>query len=108
MRGDGVDVLPGDAHDVAAPEPRRDPSHQARTLRPRSRAREDRDHLEPFAGTAFERELVRIAAASLLRVEQLMVDDVQAEVDGLAQFWPTFVRTSNGTALIEMTMITTR
>jgi hypothetical protein len=38
----------------------------------------------------------------------LMVEEVQTEIDGVAQFWPTFVRINNGTAVSEMIRMTTR
>jgi hypothetical protein len=38
----------------------------------------------------------------------LMVKDAEAEIDRVAQFWPTFVRIINGIAVSEMIRMTTR
>jgi hypothetical protein len=38
----------------------------------------------------------------------LMVENVETEIDRVAQFWPTFVRISNGIAVSEMMRMTTR
>ena len=91
------------------------PPNQA-AIRPSTPARprqtagtaENRDHFELLAWATLEREIVDLPAAPVLRVEQLMVEDVQPEVDRLGQFWPTFVRIISGTAVNAITMITTK
>ena len=91
------------------------PPNQA-AIRPSTPARsrqtpgphENRNDLELLAGAALEREIVDLPAASILRVEQLVIEDVEPEVDRLVQFWPTLVRIISGTAVIAITMITTK
>src|SRR5213592_4355347 len=72
---DGFDLFPRDAHDRTATQPGRKTSDQACAAAPRSRPAEDRDHLQPLARTAFERELVDVAAAATVGVEQLAIDE---------------------------------
>ena len=68
----------------------------------------DRDHLELFAEATLERKLVDVPATAPFGVEQLMVDEQEAEIDRLAQFWPTLVRIIRGIADSETTRMTTR
>ena len=82
---------------------------QPGALGPVAGADEDRDDFWCLARAAFDREVVDLAAASAVLVEQLAVEHVQADVDlAAAQSWPTFVSTINGTAVSATTMITTR
>ena len=61
---------------------------------------EDRDDLGHLARAAFDREVVDVAAAAAVLVEQLVVEDVQSEVElAAAQFWPAFVRIISGIAV---------
>ena len=76
---------------------------------PGTRPAQDCDHLERLTRPPFEGKLVDVPAAPGLRVEQLVVDEAQSEIDlSRAQFWPTFVRIMSGTALTAITMMTTR
>lgn len=99
---------PRDAHATPAPQPGSDPPDPPGALAPDSGTAKDRDHLEVLAGRALERDVIDLAATPPLRVEKLMVEQVEAEVDRLAQFCPTFVRIISGMALTAITMITTR
>src|SRR5437667_367096 len=63
----------------------------------------------PLARATFDREVVDVAAAPPVLVEQLVVEHLQTDVDlDAAQFWPTFVSSISGTAVSATTMITTR
>ena len=53
-------------------------------------------------------QLVDVAAPTVLRVQQLAIDELQSEVERLSQFWPAFVRMSRGTAVKATMTITTR
>ena len=101
-------LFPRDANDLAATEPRRQAPDQTRAVAERARPAENRDDLEPLTRSALEGELIDVSATPALRIEQLMVHEQQAEVDRLAQFWPTFVRIRSGTAATEMIAMTTR
>src|SRR5438876_1222436 len=62
-----------------------------------------------LARPALDREVVDVAAAASVLVEQLVVEHVQRDVDlRAAQFWPAFVSTISGIAVRATTMITTR
>ena len=68
-----------------------------------------RDDLGGLSGAAFDREVVDVAAASSVLVEDLVVEDVQSDVElGAVQFWPAFVRIISGIAVNATIMITTR
>src|SRR6266550_3480999 len=108
MRRDDGNLFPRDPHDPAAADPGCEASGEPRAPTPRTRSAEDRDHLQLFAGTAVESEIVDVAAPPVLRVQQLAIDELQTEDDRLAQFWPALVRMSSGTAVNATTMITTR
>src|SRR5512133_1635589 len=108
VRRDVGDLFPGNPHDAAAADPRCKASDQPRAPSPDSRPAEDRNDLQLLARPAFEREIVDIAAPPVFRVQQLTIDQVQSEVDRLAQFWPAFVRMSSGTAVSATSTITTR
>ena len=76
---------------------------------PVARPDEDRHDLRHLAGAALDRKVVDVAAAAAVLVEQLVVEDVQADVElAAAQFWPAFVRIISGIAVSATTMITTR
>ena len=108
VRMDLRDLTPRNANSTAAAQPGGDPSEHSGAVPPDVGPAEDGDHFELFTGVALECEIVDLAAASVLGVEQLMVEDVQPEVDCLAQFWPTFVRIISGTAVSAITMITSK
>ena len=108
VRADTVHLFPRDAHTPAAPQPRGDPPNPAGPRPPDSRAAKDRDHLEVLAGPALERDVIDLAATPALDIEQLMIEQIEAEVDRLRQFCPTFVRIMSGMALTAITMMTTR
>lgn len=101
-------LAPRDANAAAAAQPGRDPSEHSGAVAPDSGAAQNRNDLELLAGAALEREIVDLPAASILRVEELVIEDVEPEVDRLVQFWPTLVRIISGTAVIAITMITTK
>jgi hypothetical protein len=101
-------VFPRNSDASASADPRRDTSDETGARTPDIRAAQDRDDLELLSRSTLERQIVDLATAAILRVDQLPVDDAESEVDRVAQFWPTFVRISNGTAVREMITITTR
>ena len=108
VRADLRNLTPWDANSAAAAQPGGDPSEHSGSAAPDRGTAENRDHFELLAWATLEREIVDLPAAPVLRVEQLMVEDVQPEVDRLGQFWPTFVRIISGTAVSAITMITTK
>jgi hypothetical protein len=102
------DVLPRNTHAAASADPRGEAAHQSGACAPDAGATHDRDDLQLFSRAALERKVIDVAAPALLRVQQLMVEDVQTEIDRVAQFWPTFVRIISGIAVNEMIRMTTR
>jgi len=108
VRVDGFHFFPRDAHAPAAPQPGGDPPDPSRPRPPDSGAAQDRDCLEALAGSALQRDVIDLPATPSLGIEQLMVEQIEAEVDRLRQFCPTFVRIMSGTALTAITMMTTR
>ena len=105
---DAVHLFPRDAHAPAAPQPGSEPPDPAGPRPPDSGAAQDRDYLELLAGPALERDVIDLSATPALGIEQLMIEQIEAEVDRLRQFCPTFVRIMSGTALMAITMMTTR
>ena len=93
---------------ITPTDPRCETAQQSRAGAPDIGTTQDRDDLERLPGGAFECKVVDVPAPTLLGVQELMVEEVETEIDRLAQFWPTFVRISNGTAVSEMTRMTTR
>ena len=107
MRLDLGHLVPGHAHAPAAPHDARDPAYPSSALRPGTRPDADRGNARGFAGPAFEFEIVDVAAASPVAIEDLVVEDLQCDVD-FGQFWPTFVRIISGIAVNATTMMTAR
>ena len=108
VRADVVHLGPRNPDAPPASQPRGDPADDTRTRTPDSGAAQDRDHFEVPARCALERDVVDLAAAPAVGVEQLTVEQVETEVDRLRQFCPTFVRIMSGMAVTAITMITTR
>ena len=108
VRADTVHLFPRDAHTPAAPQPRGDPPDPAGPRPPDSGAAQDRDYLQALARRTLERNVIDLSATPALGIEQLMVEQIEAKVDRLRQFCPTFVRIRSGTALTAITMMTTR
>ncbi|MDX6369482.1 MAG: hypothetical protein QOG93_984 [Gaiellaceae bacterium] len=108
MRVDLRNVAPRNANSAAAAQPGGNPPEHSGSVAPDAGTAQNRHDLQLLAGVALEREIVDLPAAPLVRVEQLMIEDVEPEVDRLGQFWPTFVRIISGTAVIAITMITTK
>ena len=108
VRVDLGHLFPRDANAAAPADPGGDPPEQSAPGAPHSGPAKNRDQLEILAGPALEREIVDLPAAPALGVEQLVIEDVEPEVDRVAQFWPTFVRIMSGTAVRAITVITTR
>src|SRR5256885_13280057 len=106
--GDGVDVLPRNPDCAAATQPAEEPADEPGPLPPDARAAQQRADLQRLARIALELEGVHVAAAPPLPVEELVIDEVPADVDRLAQFWPTLVRIIRGIADSETTRMTTR
>jgi hypothetical protein len=104
----GIDILPRNPDRAAAAEPAEESAHQTGSSFPRARSAQDRHDLQRTARIALEFEVVRVAAASPLGVEELAVHEVESDVDGVAQFWPTFVRIISGIADSETMRMTTR
>jgi hypothetical protein len=75
MRGDIGDLLPGNADDVPAEQPSGEPADPPRAVPKCARTAEDRDDLELFARPALQREVVDVAAAPPVAVEQLVVEE---------------------------------
>ena len=108
VRADAVHLFPRDARAPTAPQPGGDPPDPSGPRPPDSGAAKDRDYLEILARPALERDVIDLSATPALDIEQLMIEQVEAEVDRLGQFCPTFVRIMSGTALTAITMMTTR
>ena len=77
-------------------------------MRPVAGAGEDRDDEGALAWSAFDREVVDVAAASPFVVEELVIEDVSADMELAHQFCPTLVISIKGIAEIAITMITIR
>ena len=105
---DAVHLFPRDAHAAAAPEPGGDPPDPSGPRAPDSRAAQDRDYFEVLARPALQRDVVDLSATPAVGVEQLVIEQIEAEIDRLRQFCPTFVRIMSGMALTAITMMTTR
>jgi hypothetical protein len=86
VRVDLRNLAPRDANSAAAAQPGSDPSEHSGSVAPDAGTAENRDHFELLAWAALEREIVDLPAAPVLRVEQLMIEDVEPEVDRLGQF----------------------
>src|SRR4051794_10184459 len=108
MRADVLDRFPRNPNASSTTDPGGEAAEPARACAPDTRPTENRNELELLAGAALERQIVDLPATALLRVEQLVIEHVQPEIDRLAQFWPTFVRIISGIAVSAMTMMTTR
>ena len=108
VRADAVHLFPRDAHAAAAPEPGGDPPDPSGPRAPDSRAAQDRDCFEVLARPALQRDVVDLSATPALGIDQLMIEQIEAEIDRLRQFCPTFVRIMSGMALTAITMMTTR
>lgn len=103
-----VHVLPGDSNGAATAQPPGDPTEHTRPLPPHSGATQDLHDFQRPTGVAFERQVVDVPTPPSLGVEELVIDDVQTDVDKVAQFWPTLVRIISGIAASETIRITTR
>ena len=66
VRVDLDHLFPRDTHPPATPEPGRDPPDEPGPPTPDAGAAENRDHLEGFARSAFERDVVDLAATSVV------------------------------------------
>jgi len=86
VRVDLRNLAPRDANSAAAAQPGRYPSEHSGSAAPDAGAAENGDHFELLTWAALEREIVDLPAAPVLRVEQLMIEDVEPEVDRLGQF----------------------
>lgn len=87
VRVDLRNLTPWDANSAAAAQPGGDPSEHSGSAAPHAGTTENRDHFELLAwAAALEREIVDLAATPALRVEQLMIQDAEPEVDRVAQF----------------------
>ena len=86
VRADLCNLAPRDANSAAATQPGGDPSEHPGSAAPDAGTAENRDHFELLAWAALEREIVDLAATPALRIEQLMIEDVEPEVDRVAQF----------------------
>ena len=103
------DFAPRDADFSAAPDRACEAADPACALGPVAGAAEDRDDFGHLTGAPFDREVVDVAAAPSVPVEELVVENVQADIDlPGSQFWPTFVRIINGIAASATIPITTR
>lgn len=108
MRADAVHLVPRDTRAPAASQPGRDPPDPSGPRPPDSGPAQDRDHLQMLAWPTFERDVIDLSATPTLGVEELVVEQIEAKVDRLRQFCPTFVRIMSGMALTAITMMTTR
>ena len=86
VRVDLRNLTPRDANSAAAAQPGGDPSEHSGSAAPDARTAENRDHFELLAWATLEREIVDLAATPALRVEQLMIQDAEPEVDRVTQF----------------------
>jgi len=108
VNADLGDLFPGNANTAAASNPSRKPPDEPCAPTPNPRAAQDRHDFQRFSRVSLQREVVDLATPTAFRVEQLVIEDVQPEVDRLTQFWPTFVRIISGIAVSAMTRMTTR
>ena len=81
VRVDLRDLTPRDANSAAAAQPGGDPSEQPGSAAPDAGAAENRDDFERLTWAPLEREIVDLPAAPVLRVEQLVVEDVEGEIE---------------------------
>ena len=79
-RIDPLDLFPGHAHGSATRDERRETPQPAAPL-PDRRSDEDRSHARPAVAEALELEVVDVAAASAFAVDELMIEQTQAEVE---------------------------
>ena len=86
VRLDLRNLTPRDANSAAATQPGSDPSEHSGSAGPDAGTAENGDHFERLTWAALEREIVDLPAAPVLRVEQLMIEDVEPEVHRLGQF----------------------
>src|SRR4029079_845234 len=94
VRLDFRDLRPRDADAAAASDPAGEPSQQACSVRPHARAAQDRDDLGVLAGTAFDGEVVDVAAAAAVSIEELVIEHAEGEIELFAPARPT-VRKNN-------------
>ena len=86
VRVDLRNFTPRDANSAAAAQPGGHPPDHSGSAGPDAGTAENRDHFERLTWAALEREIVDLPAAPVIRVEQLMIEDVEPEVDRLGQF----------------------
>jgi len=86
VRVDFCNLTPRDANSAAAAQPGGDPSEHSGSAAPDAGTAENRDHFERLTWAALEREIVDLPATPAHRVEQLMIEDIEPEVDRLDQF----------------------
>jgi hypothetical protein len=98
VRLDFRNLRPRDADAPAASDSARDPSQQACPVRPHARAAEDRDDFGVFAGSSLDDEVVHVAAAAPVAVEELVVEHAEGEIELFAHDCPTLVRIIRGIA----------
>jgi len=77
---DLLDLGPGNAHEPTAGEPRRE-SPQAAAPLPSRRTTQDRRHRRRPIRDPFQLQIVHLAAAAPVDVDQLVVENPEAEVD---------------------------
>lgn len=108
----GVDFRhlgPWDADASAAADPAGEPTDASGALAPVAGTDEESDDLGAVARAAFDREVVDVAAAAPLAVEELVVEDVAADDDPPGcQFCPALVRIMRGIAVTATIAMTTR
>jgi hypothetical protein len=86
MRTDAVHLVPRDAHTPAASQPGGNPPDPSGPRPPDSGAAQDRDYLEVLAGPALERDVIDLSTTPAVGIEQLMIEQIEAEIDRLRQF----------------------
>ena len=98
MGPDLDNLSPGDPHSPPASDPGGDAPEEAGSPAPDPGPAEDRHDLRIVARAALDDEIVDVAAAASLAVDQLVVEDAEREIEFFAHDCPTFVRIMSGIA----------
>ena len=77
-------------------------------MRPVAGPGEDRDHEGALTRPTLDGQVVDVAAATAFVIEELVIENVSADMELAHQFWPTLVMSIRGIAVIAITMITIR
>ena len=107
-RGDLVHLVPGNADEAAASDPGREPTEAAAPAPGGGAPTRIGDDPRLAVAHTLELEVVDLAAAPAVTVEQLVVEDAEREVDLAVIPAPCCERSSSGIAATAITSTTTR